>query len=234
MSGSGSRVAILDIDGTLVDSNYHHAIAWHRAFSSSGRDVPAWQLHRHIGMGSDRFVGEVAGEEFESQHGDEVREAHSKDYEERIDEVPLLAGARELIEQLDRRGFEVVLASSADEREVDHYLDLLDARELLSRWTSAADVERTKPDTDLIETALGDARAEDAVMVGDTTWDAIAAGRLGVRFFGVLTGGFPEADLREAGAEAVYESLPELIDALDGLLAAEPDSSGRAPGKPLS
>jgi HAD superfamily hydrolase (TIGR01549 family) len=193
-------------------------IAWHRAFSAAGLDVPAWKLHRHIGMGSDRFVGAVAGEEFEAEHGDEVREAHSKDYEERIGEVPVLTGARELIAALSERGFDVVLASSADEDEVEHYLDLLDARDLLSRWTSSADVEQTKPDSDLIEAALGEAGADQALMIGDSIWDAVAACKVGVRFFGVATGGFPEADLREAGAEAVYESLPELIADLDSVL----------------
>ncbi len=215
VSESMRRRAILDVDGTLVDSNYHHVIAWQRAFSASGLDVPAWRLHRHVGMGSDRFVGEVAGEDFDAEHGDEVRAVHSKDYEERIEEVALLDGARELIEDLGRRGFEVVLASSADQSEVDRYLELLDAGDLLSGWTTAADVDATKPDSDLVETALGDAAPSDALMIGDTPWDAIAAGKAGVRFLAVLSGGFPEADLREAGAAGVYESLPDLIAALE-------------------
>ena len=144
-----------------------------------------------------------------------MRDAHSKDYEERIKEVALLDGARELIGDLDRRGFEVVLASSADQSEVDHYLELLDVGDLLSSWTTSADVDATKPDSDLVETALGGTAASDALMIGDTPWDAIAAGKLDVRFLGVLTGGFPEADLREAGAADVYESLPDLIEALE-------------------
>ncbi len=212
-----ARRAILDIDGTLVDSNYHHVIAWHRAFAGNGMEVPAWQLHRHLGMGGDRFVGEVAGEEFDAEHGDAVRDAHSADYMERIEEVALLDGARRLIEELHGRGFEVVLASSADQQEVDHYLRLLGAGDLLSDWTTSADVDKTKPDSDLVQTALGEASAEESLMIGDTPWDAIAAGRVGVRFLAVLSGGFPAADLREAGAEEVYESLPELIAALDDL-----------------
>ena len=215
MSESDGRRAILDIDGTLVDSNYHHVIAWHRAFAASGLELPAWKLHRHVGMGSDRFVGEVAGEEFDAEHGDEAREAHSKEYEGLIDDVPLLDGARELIEELDRRGYEVVLASSADQSEVDHYIELLDAGDLLSGWTTSADVDATKPASDLVETALGDAPAGSALMIGDTPWDAIAAGKVGVRFLAALSGGFPEADLADAGAARVFQSLPDLIAALD-------------------
>ena len=218
MGESDGRRAILDIDGTLVDSNYHHVIAWQRAFSAAGLEVPASKLHRHVGMGSDRYVGEVAGEEFDSECGDEVRDAHSREYEGLIEEVPLLEGARELIRELDGRGLEVVLASSADQSEVDHYLELLGCNDLLTEWTTSADVDRTKPDSDLVSAALGEAPAENAVMIGDTSWDAIAAGKVGVRFLAVLTGGFPEAALREAGAASVYESLPELIGDLDASL----------------
>jgi phosphoglycolate phosphatase-like HAD superfamily hydrolase len=216
-SGSSRRRAILDVDGTLVDSNYQHVIAWRRAFAASGLNVPAWRIHRHIGMGSDRLVGELVGEELERSLGDEIRSAHSDDYEKRIDEVPALEGARGLIEALAERDFDVVLASSAEASEIDHYVDLLDARELLCSWTTAADVETTKPAGDLVEAALSDAEADRALMIGDTPWDAIAARRSGVAFVGVLCGGFPEADLHEEGAVAVYESLPALTAALDEL-----------------
>jgi phosphoglycolate phosphatase-like HAD superfamily hydrolase len=214
MSKPDARTAILDIDGTLVDSNYLHVLAWHRAFAASGLEVPAAKLHHHVGMGGDRYVAEVAGKDFDAEHGDAVRDAHSRFYGELIEEVVLLDGARELIAVLADDGFEVVLASSADSDEVDHYLELLDAGDLLSRWTTSADVDSTKPDADLVATALADASAERAMMVGDTPWDAIAAGRVGVRFIGVETGGFSGHELRDAGAAAVYADLPELIAAL--------------------
>jgi HAD superfamily hydrolase (TIGR01509 family) len=126
-------------------------------------------------------------------------------------------GSRELIEQLKRRGHSVVLASSAKAAEVDHYLDLLDARELADAWTTSADVNSTKPAPDLVSAALErvDGAAEEAVMVGDTTWDVEAAGRAGVKTITVRTGGFGVDELKEAGAAAVFESVIELCQRLD-------------------
>src|SRR3954451_4927873 len=112
-------IAILDIDGTLVDSNYFHAIAWYRAFRRLGETLPLVDLHRHIGMGGDQLVAAVAGEDFEREHGDEVREAETEEYGKLIDEVALLEGARELVETLRERGDTVVLASSAKAQEVE-------------------------------------------------------------------------------------------------------------------
>jgi len=109
----------------------------------------------------------------------------------------------------------VVLASSAKEEEVDHYLDLLDARELVDDWTTSADVEATKPEPDLVQAALAKAGAKDGVMVGDTTWDVEAAKKAGVETLAVLTGGFSAAELKDAGAIAVFESVRELCEKLD-------------------
>jgi HAD superfamily hydrolase (TIGR01549 family) len=206
--------AILDVDGTLVDTNYQHAIAWYRAFRRHGVVLPIWRLHRHIGMGGDQLVAAVAGERVESEKGDEIRSAEKELYKELIGEVEPFEGARELIAELRRRGHAVVLASSAKEDEVDHYLDLLDARELTDGWTTSADVEATKPEPDLVHAALEKAGGG-AVMVGDSTWDCEAARRAGLETIAVLTGGFSEQELREAGAAAVYESIAELRGRLD-------------------
>ena len=207
--------AILDVDGTLVDSNYHHAIAWSRAFREHGVTPPIWRIHRHIGMGGDQLVAAVAGEEVEASSGNEIRAAEERLYQELIDEVRPTEGARELVEELRRRGHVVVLASSAKEDEVEHYLDLLDARELADAWTTSADVEQTKPAPDLVSAAMQKAAELSAVMVGDTTWDVEAAGRADVKTIGVLTGGFSEAELRHAGAVAVFDSLVALREQLD-------------------
>jgi HAD superfamily hydrolase (TIGR01549 family) len=207
--------AILDIDGTLVDTNYHHAIAWYRAFRQSGVTLPLWRIHRHIGMGGDQLVAALAGDEFEASCGDDVRAAETVLYMELIDEVRPFAGARELIEDLDRRGHAVVLASSAKAAEVEHYLDLLDARSLADGSTHSGDVERTKPEPDLVATAIEKAGGGPAVMVGDSTWDCEAAKRAGVPTVAVLTGGFSEAELREAGADSVFESVGELRAGID-------------------
>jgi phosphoglycolate phosphatase-like HAD superfamily hydrolase len=205
------RAAILDVDGTLVDSNYQHAVAWQRALRTQGVRVPAWRIHRHIGMGGDKLVGAVAGEEAEERCGDAVREAEAEIYADLIDEVQPLPGARELILCLGERFDSVVLASSAKEREVDVYLDLLDAREIAADWTTSADVEATKPEPDLVHAALDKAGAREGVVIGDTTWDVKAALRADLVAIGVLTGGFAAAELREAGAAAVYESAAELV-----------------------
>jgi HAD superfamily hydrolase (TIGR01509 family) len=207
--------AILDIDGTLVDTNYHHAIAWYRAFRQQEVTLPLWRIHRHIGMGGDQLVAALAGEGFDREHGDEVRAAEKTLYMELIDEVRPLEGARELIEELARTGHAVVLASSAKPDEVEHYLDLLDARELADGWTHSGDVERTKPEPDLVAAAVEKAGGGAAVMVGDSRWDCEAAARAGLETVAVLTGGFSEAELREAGAACVFESLMDLRADLD-------------------
>ena len=207
--------AILDIDGTLVDTNFHHAIAWYRAFRQHEIVLPIWRIHRHIGMGGDQLIAALCDDETEETKGDDIRDAEKTLYFELIAEVAPLAGSRELIEELKARGHSVVLASSAKEEEVEHYLDLLDARELADGWTTSADVEATKPQPDLVQAALDKAGTDAGVMVGDTTWDCEAAKRAGVPAVTVLTGGFSAAELRDAGAVAVYQSIEELRGALD-------------------
>jgi HAD superfamily hydrolase (TIGR01509 family) len=209
--------AILDIDGTLVDTNYHHTIAWARALQRFEIDVALWRIHRHIGMGGDQVVTSLCGEKIEDEHGDAIRDAEKEEYTKLIDEVRPMEGARELIVELKRRGHTVVLASSAKQDEVDVYLDLLDARELADAWTTSADVEQTKPAPDLVQAALdrSDDDADSAVMIGDTPWDVQAAQKAGVETITVVTGGFSEQQLTEAGAVAVYESVAQLTEHLD-------------------
>jgi HAD superfamily hydrolase (TIGR01509 family) len=206
--------AILDIDGTLVDSNYQHALAWYRALREHGHVLPIWRIHRHIGMGGDQLVKALCGEEAEERDGDAIRESEGKRYFEMIEEVEPLEGARDLMADLKASGRRVVLASSAKPEEVDHYLDLLDARDLADDWTSAGDVEQTKPAPDLVQTAMEKIGGGPAVMVGDSTWDCEAARRAGVQTVAVLTGGFSEAELRDAGAVAVFASIVELRERL--------------------
>ena len=208
-------IAVLDVDGTLVDTNYHHAIAWYRAFREHGLPMPVWQIHRHIGMGGDKLVAAVAGKRVEDRQGDSIRAAETALYADLIGEVQLFADARRLLELLDRRGHRLVLASSGKPDEIDHYLDLLAARELVEAWTTSADVEQTKPDPDLVHTAIGKVGGGEAVLVGDSTFDCEAAARAQVPAVAVLTGGFSEQELRQAGAGSVFESLTELCERLD-------------------
>ena len=215
--------AILDIDGTLVDTNYQHAIAWYLAFRQHDVMLPVWRIHRHIGMGGDQLVGALAGEDVDEELGDDIRAAEKALYLASIESVEPFEGARGLIEDLTGAGRQVVLASSAKSKEVDHYLDLLDARELADAWTHSGDVEDTKPDPELVESALTKASGAhtpegrgsgEAVMLGDTPWDVKAARRAGVPTVAVMTGGFAEAELREAGAVAVFDSLQALRERL--------------------
>jgi HAD superfamily hydrolase (TIGR01509 family) len=221
---------LLDVDGTLVDTNYHHAIAWHRALRAHGHIVQTWRVHRHIGMGGDQIVAALIGEEAAAEEGEAIRALEADVYDGLIDEVDAIAGARELLEDLRGEGTAVVLASSARAEEVDRYLDLLGARELVEAWTTAADVESTKPAADLICAALekagGDGGA--ALMVGDSVWDVRAAEAAGVPTLAVLSGGFSEAELREAGAAHVVETIEEIredrrrLADLAGRVAARP------------
>jgi HAD superfamily hydrolase (TIGR01549 family) len=206
--------AILDIDGTLVDTNYQHAVAWYRAFRQHGVVLPVWRIHRHMGMGGDHLVKELTSQTFDAEHGYDVRSAEKALYMALIEEVEPMRGARDLIEDLKLLGHHVVLASSAKADEVEHYLDLLDARNLADSWTTSADVEATKPEPDLVIAARDKAGGGDAVMVGDTTWDIKAAKGAGIETIAVLTGGYAESELREAGAACVFESIAELRERL--------------------
>jgi len=207
--------AILDIDGTLVDTNYHHAVAWFRAFRQHGHVVPLWRIHRHIGMGGDKLISALLSDEVEEREGDDIRAAEKALYLTFIEEVEPLRGARALMEDLRDRGSRIVLASSAKEDEVDHYLDLLDARSLADGWTTSADVEATKPSPDLVLAAIEKVGSKDAIMIGDSTWDCHAAKAAGIESIAVLTGGFSSEELREAGASDVFESIEELRQKLD-------------------
>jgi HAD superfamily hydrolase (TIGR01509 family) len=207
--------AILDIDGTLVDTNYHHALAWYRAFRQHGIVLPAWKIHRHIGMGGDQLVEALTSPEVDDSIGDDIRAAEKALYMALINEVEAVSEAREFVADLKQRGHTVVLASSAKEDEVEHYLDLLDARGLADAWTTSADVESTKPQPDLVQAAMEKAGdADSAVMVGDTPWDIEAARRADVATIAVITGGFSRAELEDAGAVAVFESVAELRSGL--------------------
>ncbi|HVW43151.1 MAG TPA: HAD family hydrolase [Amycolatopsis sp.] len=203
-------VLVLDVDGTLVDTNYHHALAWFRAFRQSDVTVPIWRIHRAIGMGGDQLVPTVAGRGVEEELGDAVRAAWKKEIDAILDEVCLIDGARRLLQDATAAGYTVVLASSGKPDHVDHYLDLLQARDLAHDWTSSQDVSATKPEPNLIQAALAKAGDDEAVVVGDSVWDCQAAHRVGLPCVAVRTGGFGEQELRDNGASRVYDDLDQL------------------------
>ena len=210
--------AILDIDGTLVDTNYQHALAWYRAFRSLGETFPVWRIHRLIGMGGDQLVGAIGGEELEQRVGEQARERWVEEVDPLLTEVAPLPGARDLLVGLRERGHRVVLASSGKPHHVDRYLDLLDAREVAEAWTTSEDVESTKPAPDLLQVALeklGAGPDASSVMIGDSVWDVEAAKEAGMPAMVVRSGGFGDDELRDAGAVAIYDTPGDLKDALD-------------------
>ena len=209
---------LLDVDGTLLDSNYHHAIAWSRAFEHLGIPVPLWRIHRAIGMGGDKLVAAVAGGGVETAHGDAVRNRWEKEYDALIDETRLLAGAKDLLVELRVRGVAVALASSSIPDHAKHAFDLLDADELADAATTAEDAKESKPDPDLLQEALRRLGSEHACVVGDSVYDVEAANRAGLPSYGVLTGGYGRAELEAAGAAGVYTDLDDLLRHLDDWL----------------
>ena len=204
--------AVFDVDGTLVDTNYHHALAWYRAFRRFDIVLPVWRLHRAIGMGGDNLVAHVAGQDVEERLGEQLRSAWEQEFNPLIAEVSAFAGAHELLVEVKARGLRLVLASSGKSEHTRHFLDLLDATEIADAWTTSDDVEASKPAPDLVSVAVEKVGGRRGVMIGDSVWDAVAAREVGASTIAVRTGGFSTAELRDAGADWVYESLDELRD----------------------
>ena len=201
---------VLDIDGTLVDTNYHHVIAWDRAFREYDVPVPLWHVHRAIGMGGDRLVAHVAGERVEQEHGDEIRDRWEHEFDQLIGEIRAVDRAHELLAAVKDRGLSLVLASSGKQKHVDAYLDLLDGRRVADAWTTSDDVDDSKPAPDLLQVAIAKVSGTPAIKVGDSVWDCRAAAEAGVPAVGVLTGGFLRDKLLDAGAAQVFTSLAKL------------------------
>ncbi|MFT4081782.1 MAG: HAD family hydrolase [Nocardioides sp.] len=234
---------LFDIDGTLVDSTYHHAVAWHRAFTQvarvaqvapgrQGMDVPPlWRLHRAIGMGGDRLVGEVAGERAERDHGDDLRATWRTEYLDLHAEVRPLPGAADLVHRLAADGLTVALASSGDPQFAREAVDLLGIARDVTALLTSDDVDSSKPAPDLIQQTLGRlGDVERALFVGDTVYDVESASRAGIGCLALRSGGFGRAELEEAGALRV-DDLPADLIGLDWARALSTDDarSGTAP-----
>ena len=203
-----SSGVLFDVDGTLVDTNYLHVVAWWQAFRSQGHDVAMAVLHRTVGQGSDQFVSSILGRD-----DDKVADAHSDFYGQWKHQLVAFAGAADLLRTTKKAGLSVVLATSASEGEAEHLTAAIDADDVIDVVTTKADVDASKPDPDIVQTALDKAglHAADAVFVGDTVWDVQAASRAGVPCVCVLSGGISEGELREAGAIAVYRDVAQLL-----------------------
>lgn len=215
----GSRAGVaLDVDGTLVDSVFHHAICWQRAFAHAGHEIPAARVHAQIGKGGDLFVEALIGADGDRSDGDAIRAAHGALFSVQLPTVRPLPHARALLQVLAQQGTSVVLSSSAGRGEVEHYVDLLGARDLVLGWTTSDDVDRSKPHPDLVDAAAGMLDTPQVVMVGDSPWDVLAARAAGHEAIGVDSGGFGRSTLEQAGATLVVDGVGDLL----GLVHEEP------------
>ena len=213
MPASERRCGVLfDVDGTLVDTNYLHVVAWWQAFRSQGHQVAMTDLHRTVGQGSDQFVSSILGRDDEK-----VADAHSDFYGQWKHQLMAFPGAADLLRTTKKAGLSVVLATSASEAEAEHLTAAIDADDAIDVVTTKGDADASKPDPDIVQSALDKAelRPDDALFVGDTVWDVQAAGRAGLRCVCVLSGGISEAELRDAGAIAVYRDVAHLLSDFD-------------------
>lgn len=208
----GSPGVLFDVDGTLIDNNYLHTLAWARAFAEAGEQPSMAALHRLIGMGSETLIEAAIG-----KSRPEISDGHSVHIAELEDDMRAFPRAGELLAAVQRAGVAVVLATSAKPDEIDARLELIGAGDHVDHVTHSGDVEASKPDPDIFSTAMANAglAPDDCVAVGDSVWDVRAAAAAGVACVGVESGGVSAAELREAGAVAVYSDVADLLDHLD-------------------
>jgi HAD superfamily hydrolase (TIGR01509 family) len=212
------KALLFDVDGTLVDSNDFHVRAWHEVFRDAGYDLPAPMIHAQVGKGGDNLVPSLLPDLSEAEH-EKIAEAHGPLYRARyMEQVKPFPAARDLLARAKADGFTVALATSADPEELDHYVELLDARELIDLTTDSSDAKTTKPAPDIFEAALKKAGVspDAALVIGDSPYDMLAARRAGIGAIGLLSGGFDEQELRDAGALAIYRDAADLLAQWDG------------------
>jgi HAD superfamily hydrolase (TIGR01509 family) len=206
------KVVVLDVDGTLMDTNYLHVEAWARAFEEVEHRVPRVELHKQVGKGSDLLISEFVEDEGTAEKIDEL---HSEFYGKLQEYGHPLPGAKELIPSLVERGYDVWFVTSAKDEELEHHMDELEAEAKISGVVNSSDVENSKPAPDIFELTLEKAGAspDETVAVGDAIWDIEAAERAGIPTVAVLTGGaFSEEELKEAGAVEVYKNCAALLE----------------------
>jgi HAD superfamily hydrolase (TIGR01509 family) len=215
---ASDRAGVLfDVDGTLTDTTYLHAVCWSEALRQHGHVVTTSVIHSRVGMSGDKLLDDLLGEDRDRSDDDALTDAHKTLYRQYWGRLTTLPGAADLLHACHERGLQVVLASSASEEELDVLRETIGADDAIDEATSSSDASTGKPDPDIVETSLERAglSADRAVFVGDAVWDGAAAGRAGVAFIGLTCGGTPEPDLRDAGAVEVYRDPAELLEKLD-------------------
>ena len=203
---------LLDVDGTLVDSNYFHTEAWFRALAASGHVVPMARIHRLVGMGADTFLQELLG-----RYDEAIEDGWQAEFAKLRDDIPALPGAADLARAVKERGATVVLATSGKPDDVEVLRGAIGADEWIDAAVNSSEVDQSKPAPDIFARALevAGARPEEAVVVGDTVWDVRAASACGLPCVALTCGGISEAELIEAGAAAVYRDPEDLVASLD-------------------
>jgi HAD superfamily hydrolase (TIGR01509 family) len=213
------KAVLFDIDGTLVDSNDFHVTAWEETFADVGAKFDRQVIHDQIGKGTDMLVPTLLPDT-DDEGQKKLGEAHGETFKSKfLDEVKPFPMARELLQRVQQAGQQVVLASSASKAELDHYLDLLGVRDIVSETTSADDVENTKPAPDIFATALkkiAPLTAEEVIVVGDTPYDIEAAKKCGIAAIALRSGKFPDEVLQQAGAIALYDDVAALLQDHEG------------------
>jgi HAD superfamily hydrolase (TIGR01549 family) len=208
---------LFDVDGTLIDTTYLHAVCWAEALLAKDHVVPMSDIHHAIGMGSDELLDHLLGEDRDTDEDDELIAGHLAIYHQYWGNLSRLPGARELMAACAERGLRVVLASSASQSELEALQSALDAGDTVFTATSSSDAESGKPSPDILQAALEQSGldASRVVFVGDAVWDGAAASRAGVEFIGLTCGGTAEAELREAGAKEIWRNPADLLEHLD-------------------
>ncbi len=227
MTRSEVRAVLFDVDGTLIDSNDFHARAWRDAMLHFGADVPLADVRAQIGKGADNLMPALLAPEFIAAHGDALEayrgELFARDYLDRIEAFP---GVRALFERIAADGMRIVLASSGAKEEVAHHLDLIGCADLVASTTSTDDAAHSKPDPDIFVAALKtlrDVSPDKAVVVGDSPYDMQAARAIGMRTIGFRSGGFDDATLTAAGADALFDGSADLLARYEeSVLALQP------------
>ncbi|MEU4272876.1 HAD family hydrolase [Streptomyces sp. NPDC026092] len=212
-----NRAALFDVDGTLADTNHLHVTAWWEALRQAGHHVSTHAIHRAVGLPGEDLLGHLLGEDRDHGDDDRLSTAHDTLYATYFDRLAALPGAAPLLRELAGAGWKIVLVTSAKDRELTALRQAIDADDAITDTATSDDVETGKPAAEPVRHALElvHVPAERAVFVGDTVWDMKAATRAGVTCVGLLCGGIPRADLREAGAAAVYSDPADLLAHLD-------------------
>lgn len=207
------RGVLFDVDGTLVDTTYLHAVCWWDALRANEHHVPMADIHHGIGMGSGELLDRLIGPDRDEDQDDKLSDAHLALYQQYWTRLQPLPGARDLLQHCAHAGLRVVLASSASHEELKALRAVLDADDAIHTATTKDDADAAKPSPDVVHAALdqADLAAEDVVFVGDAVWDGKACAKAGVTFIAVTCGGTPEGDLREAGAVEVWRDPADLL-----------------------